>query len=112
MTKKTKTPKTKTANANKAERTPKQAEIPGTERQRIAELDDIAETYRELRDKRMKLQQEENDQQAALHEAMKKHKLTKYRYLDEDGDEEEAYVEDKVKVGVRKVRNAKAKDDE
>lgn len=102
----------KAANGNASERKPKQLEIQGTERKRIPELDDLAEAFREARDTWMADGQAMADAKDALHEGMKKHGETKYRYLDSEGDEEEAFIEDKIKIGVRKIKNAKAKDDE
>lgn len=90
---------------------PKQTNIPGTERKSIAEIDEAAEAYRDARDERMKLTEEERETHEALLEVMKRHGVTdRYVYVDDDGDELEVSVADVVKVKVRKVKNAKAKD--
>lgn len=67
------------------EATPKwkrQTEIPGTERATIAEIDQLAATYVQKRDKRAAMQAEEKTLKAQLSTLLKKHDLTSYRYID------------------------------
>lgn len=73
----------------------KQTEVPGTEVKRNKHLEDLAESYRDIRNKRMKLQEKEEESRGNLMAHMLKLglKLTAeelvdravYRY--EDGDE-------------------------
>lgn len=62
----------------------KQAEIPGTERKKVAELDHAAEAYVSARDERMELTEREVEARSALISVMRKHNLTVYR--DEDAE--------------------------
>lgn len=57
----------------------KQAEIPGTERPKVAEVGAAAEAYVDARDKRMKLTDKEKGAKDALVAVMKKHSLSVYR---------------------------------
>ena len=57
----------------------KQSEIPGTERPKVKELDDAAESYVDARDKRMKLTEKEKVAKDALIAVMKKHGHNVYR---------------------------------
>jgi len=88
-------------------RTKKQAEIPGTERQRIKELDDAAESYVEARDERMAKTEREVEAKEALVAVMKKHDLTVYR----DESTTPPLVVTLI-PGVDKVKVSQAKDDE
>lgn len=65
-------------------RPPRQAEIPGTERPRIKEVDDAAEAYVVQRDKRMKLSKKEKEAKTALISVMEKHKIEVYRDTEAD----------------------------
>ena len=79
---------------------PKQTEIPGVERKKVAELDRAAELYVEARDERMELTEKEVAARDALIAVMKKHSLSIYK----DDDASPPLVvtlipgEDKVKV--------------
>ena len=85
----------------------------GFERKKIAELEDAAEDYRIARDTWMGLQAEMTEKQVKLDGLLTKHGIKKYVYLDDEGDELEAYVPDtKPLAKVRRVKNAKAKADE
>lgn len=57
----------------------RQAEIPGTERKTIQEIDVAAEAYVDARDKRMKLSDKEKVAKEALIGVLKKHNVTVYR---------------------------------
>lgn len=57
----------------------RQAEIPGTERKTVKELNDCAEAYVDVRDKRMKLTEREGEMKERLVTAMRKHGLEVYR---------------------------------
>jgi hypothetical protein len=60
-------------------RTKKQLQVPGTERDHIAEVDTAAESYIEARDERMDLTEKESEAKEALLSVMKKHRLDVYR---------------------------------
>jgi len=97
----------------KRQRLPKeQLKIAGTERNdRVPELDDLAEEYRDIRDQRMGLQEEETDLQARLLAAMKEQGLERYVYEDKAGDLEEVTIKEvDVKVSVRKLRKPRTQE--
>lgn len=83
-------------------RRPRQQRIPGTAPPKIAEIEDLAENYRALRDERMKVQDQELDFQQRLMACMKKHKLTAYEY---DDFKVELTSSEKVKVRKSKEEN-------
>lgn len=85
----------------------KQGFLPEMEPLRIAELDDAAETYADLRDRRMATGLKEQEAQAELMALMKKHKLKTYTLP--DGRKVEV-VPGEEKVKVRKPE--KEKDEE
>lgn len=94
---------------------PKQGEIPGTERPRIKRIDDAAELYRELRDKRMKALEKEIEAQEALQKVMHENeaKLTDRDedgnplYVMEDGEECVVLMRSEEKAKVKKYKAAK-----
>lgn len=92
MAKKTKTKAPK----KKAE----QLKIDGTGRvDAIPELDKAGEAYREARDARMELQEDESSAQEFLTNLLKKHGLTEYPYEGGDGKQYKATLgEAKAKV--------------
>lgn len=107
---------TKTAPKGKGKRM-KQETLPGESfaRKSITAIDEAAEAYRQARDERMALTKQETDAHATLLGVMKESGIKpgeKYVYVDDEGDELEVYVDDVVKVKVKKVKNAKAKSDE
>lgn len=57
----------------------RQAELEGMERKAVKEVDDAAEGYCDVRDRRMKLTKKEKAAKDALIVVMKKHNLTVYR---------------------------------
>lgn len=57
----------------------RQTRIPGTDSEKIKEVDDAAEGYVKARDKRMKLTEAETEAREALISVLKKHKLEVYR---------------------------------
>lgn len=59
----------------------RQMEIAGTEKPKIPELEAAAEAYVAMRDKRMKLTEEEVEKRDQLAGLMKKHNLTFYEDL-------------------------------
>lgn len=81
----------------------KQGELPGVEAPSIPEIDDAADSYVALRDKRMALTEKEIDARAVLIAAMDKHKLTSYRY-----DDNVVTVEPSEKVHVKKAKEEKS----
>jgi hypothetical protein len=56
-----------------------QTEIPGTERKRYESIENAADEYQAVRDKRMKLTPQEVDAKARLLKAMRRQKLEQYR---------------------------------
>lgn len=96
----------------------RQAEIPGTERRRIKEIDDLALEYRDLRDERQELQSQEEQKLAELDAACRRHKVGAddehpYVLLDENQEPLEVFRETvEARMRVRKQRTkgkAKAK---
>jgi hypothetical protein len=83
----------------------KQTEIPGTQPDKIPEIETAAAAYVEARDERMSLTEREVARREELEAAMTKHGLTEYAY--EDG-EERYRVEltaTEVKARVRRLRS-------
>lgn len=117
MTKNTKTKAPKNENTTTSATSTKKAKQlglgDGYERKKIVEVEEAAEAYREVRNKRMDWTVKESEAQAELDAVLEKHGIRKYIYVDDEGDEQEAYVpETKPKAKVRKVKQAKAKADE
>lgn len=80
----------------------KQLEIAGTERpNKVKDVDEAAEAYVEVRDKRMALTKKEAEKKSALIEVMKKHNLTAYEDLDADPQLLVTVIEGKVDVKVK-----------
>lgn len=65
----------------------KQMQIPGTERKVIDEVEQAAEAYREVRDERCELSRREKQKKLELLAVMKAHKVKRYKYDDENGEE-------------------------
>ena len=65
----------------------KQMQIPGTERKSVPEVEEAAEAYREVRDERCELSRKEKQKKLELLAVMKAHKVKKYKYDDENGEE-------------------------
>ncbi len=85
----------------------KQTTIPGTTPKAIAEIEQAAEAYVDIRDKRMKLTAKEVEAQAALVEAMQKHGLTAYRCQSTDENLDVLMVT-KTKARVRSPKDEEA----
>ena len=86
---------------------PKKApELPGMERKGVKQIEDAAEEYSELRDKRMALLEKEVAAKAKLIDVMHKHECTVYRY-----DDIVVQLLPTEKVKVRKL-SAESKDDD
>ena len=62
-----------------ASKKPRQQRIPGTEGQKIKELDHAAEQYVAARNERMELTESEVEARDALIQVMEQHELTVYR---------------------------------
>jgi hypothetical protein len=62
---------------------PKQKELPGIERQKVKAIEDAADDYVAVRDKRMALTEKEVEAREVLLALMDKHGLTNYRYDDQ-----------------------------
>ena len=89
----------------------RQLRIAGTERKTIADVEEAAEAYREVRDQRMALTKQAADKQAALVEAMKRHKLTEYKFDDDEGNELTVTFDVKEKAKVKKAKDDAELDD-
>lgn len=57
----------------------KQQVIPGTKSRAIREIDDAAEAYLDVRDKRQRMTEQEVEKRSALEGVMRRHKLREYR---------------------------------
>lgn len=82
MLKKSKVKIKKKAKTKGGDKKPKmrQTFIPGTEPKSIAAIDKLADSYVDIRDKRMELTAEEIEASAELLDEMVKHDLTEYKY--------------------------------
>lgn len=81
-----------------------QAELPGTERAGIKEIEEAAEELRTIRNKRLKLQVDEKAAALALKQVMEENGAKSYTYeADVDGEETvfDVSLESKEKVFVR-----------
>ena len=80
---------------------PRQARLPGTANS-IKELDELGLEYAAIRDERMALTKKEVDLKGRVHQAMRDHKITTYKY----GEIEIEIVpgEEDVKVHVKKPK--------
>lgn len=83
----------------------KQLQIVGTEPPTIPDVEEAAAKYREIRDQRMVLTKEEGDAQAALVVVMQKHKITEYKFDDDEGEEIMVTLDEKVKAKVKKAKS-------
>jgi len=88
----------------------KQTEIPGTERKTIADIDEKAEAYLQLRDQWMGLAGEVELAQGELNDVLQKHKLKSYAFIDEGGALREVYFTD-PRVKVRKLKQVSGGDE-
>ena len=57
----------------------KQQVIPGTKSRAIREIDEAAEVYLEVRDKRQRMTEQEVEKRSMLEDLMRRHKLREYR---------------------------------
>ena len=91
----------------------KQLDIPGTERKRIAEIDDAAEAYRVERNKRQEQSKVEKAKKQELMAVARKHDAKLYVYEAENGEEFEVeYTADtKENVKVTKAAAAEGEDE-
>lgn len=89
----------------KPKRKGRQKYLAGTEPMTIKELEDAAESYVGVRDKRMALTEVESDAKKLLATLMKKHKLATYAF---DGQMIEYTHVDEDQVKVKKVRADKS----
>ena len=104
MAKKTTAPKKSKAKKTK----PEQLKIAGTGRlDSNEEVEAAAEAYREARDDRMEMSENETEAQDALTDALKKHGLSEYVYEDKAGVKRRAYIPAEAKAKVQKVKEKK-----
>lgn len=98
----------KTAAKTKA-KAPEQIKIEGTARRdRIEEIEDADTAYREARDARMEMQEEEASAQETLTNIMRKHGVHDYVYEAADGKRYKAYLPADVKAKSKRVTEPKA----
>ncbi len=91
-------PRIKTADEEIPKRS-KQRPLPGMERAVAKDVEEAADAFVNIRDRRLALSEKETEAQATLLAAMKAHRLQSYRY-----DENLVVVDSKEKV---RVKNAK-----
>lgn len=77
---------------------PKQRPLPGMERAVAKDVEEAADAFVNIRDRRMSLTEKESEAQATLLAAMKAHKLSSYRY-----DENFVVVDSMEKVRVKRA---------
>lgn len=99
----------KAAAKNKAKaKKPDQLKIPGTGRtDAIREIEDAGTAYREARDARMEMQEDEAAAQEELTTVLQKHGKTSYVYEGPDGKRYEAYLPEEIKAKVRRLKDPK-----
>jgi hypothetical protein len=108
MAKKTEKTESKKAAAKAKAKKPEQLKVPGTERKgTIPEIAEAATRYREARDARMELAEEEAELQQDLTNLLKKHGITEYVGEDEDGKPYKAFIAE-AKAKVQRVKEPKA----
>lgn len=88
-----------------------QTQIPGTERQYIAEVEAAANAYRNARDERMELTKLEVVRRDELIRVMGEHKLDVYKYDDDEGVELTVKLDTKTKVKVRRADSKNTDED-
>lgn len=82
----------------------KQTQIPGFERKENPEVVEAAEAYVSVRDERARLSKQEAQKNAELLAVMRAHKVKRHKFLDGDGTELEAYIDEpEPKAKVRKT---------
>jgi hypothetical protein len=87
----------------------RQLQIAGTERKEVPEVETAAEAYREVRDERCELSKREKQKKLELLAVMKAHKVKKYKYDDENGEEILVSLDDKEPdVSVKRTGEAEA----
>jgi hypothetical protein len=87
----------------------KQMQIPGTERKSVPEVEEAAQAYREVRDERCELSRKEKQKKLELLAVMKAHKVKKYKYDDENGEEMLVSLDEREPdVTVRKTGEAES----
>ncbi len=101
--------KTKKTKAKKQEQT----KIPNTGRlDAIPEIEDADIAYRDARDARMEMQEQETEAQDNLTSVLREHGQKSYVYEGPDGKRYEAYLPAEVKAKSRRVKEPKAKKSE
>jgi len=84
----------------------KQLQIKGTERAEIPDIERAAESYREVRDERAELSKRESQKRAELLATMRAHKVKKYLWHDQDGEEWCALIDDEPVAKVKRTGEA------
>lgn len=86
---------------------PRQAQIPGFERDEHPDVVEAAEAYIQVRDERARLSKQEALKAGELLAVMRVHEVRRYTFLDSEGLELEAYIhEPEPKAKVRKTGEA------
>lgn len=108
MSKKQNTEKTTAAKSKAKAKKPEQTKIPGTERRdRIEAIEEAGTAYREARDARMELTEEETERELNLRNVMRAHNVTDYKYEGPDGKMYRVYIGE-AKAKVSRVTEPKA----
>jgi len=85
----------------------RQMQIPGTERKSVPEVEAAAEVYREVRDERCELSRREKQKKLELLAVMKAHKVKRYKYDDDNGEEIMVSLDEREpEVNVKKTGEA------
>lgn len=98
------------AKTKKAPRGPRQTEIPGTERKRIAEVEDAFADYDEARAKAKLAKNAENAHYDGVIQAMRDAKVSVYKFASQDGTTVTITLNDKTKFKVHKAKPEAFKD--
>lgn len=115
MTKRPKAPKKAKADTTASEPKPSKAsqlKIPGTERKRIAKIDEAAEAYRIQRNKRQEETKKEKAKKQELMAVAREHGVQVYVYEAEDGEEFTVEYTSEAKENVKVTKVPDGEDDE
>lgn len=97
---------------NRKPRGPKQQEIPGTERKRIAAVESAFEDYDEARAKSKLAKNAENAHYDGVIQAMRDAKVSTYKFASSDGTTVTITLNDKTKFKVHKAKPEAFKQDD
>jgi DNA topoisomerase IB len=80
-----------------------QLQVPGTEREKIPELQEAAENYRAFRDEEIETGEKAKAAKVELIRLMKVHGRSVFSYVDEDGNERRVDLSTKENAKVKKI---------